>query len=95
VPALTREQPQITLISELGIGDRDLAFQCGKAGFFVGIVGARDLFIEQFIDLGVDAADKEARHACDPRNLAAFGGKRFEGGQIGLDDLFVELLGKQ
>jgi hypothetical protein len=37
---------QIALISELGIGDRDLAFEGAEPGFFVGIVGARDMFVE-------------------------------------------------
>jgi hypothetical protein len=65
VPALPREQPQITLVSKLGIGDCDLAFERGEAGFFIGIVGACDLFIEEFVDFGIDAADKKARHARD------------------------------
>src|SRR5262249_8290335 len=95
VPAFAGEQPQITLIGELGIGDRDLAFERGEASLFVRIVGACDLFIKLLVDLGINAADKEARDARDPRNLSALGGQLFKCGLIGLDPLFVGLVGKK
>ncbi len=95
VPARPGKQAQIALIGELGIGDGDLALERFEPFLFVRVIGARDLFVEQFVDRGVDAADKEARYAGDARRIAAFGGERLEAGQIGLDDLLIGLLREQ
>ena len=95
LPARAVEQPLVALIGELGVGDGDLALERLEARFLVRIVGLRDLLVEQFVDRGVDAADEEARHAGDLRNVAALGGQRLEAGQIGFDHLLVDRLREQ
>ena len=95
LPARAGEQPLVALIGELGVGDGDLALERVEAGFLVRIVGLRDLFVEQFVDRGIDAADEKARHAGDLRNVAALGGQRLKAGQIGFDHLLVDGLREQ
>jgi hypothetical protein len=46
VPARAGEQTQIALISELGVGDGDLALETCKSLFFIGVVRLGDLFVE-------------------------------------------------
>ena len=95
LPARAVEQPLVALIGELGIGDGDLALERIEARFLVRIVGLRDLFVEQLVDRGIDAADKETRHAGDLRNVATLGGQHLKAGQIGFDNLLVDGLREQ
>ena len=95
VPSRSGEEVQVALIGKFRIGDGDLALQRAQPGLFIGIVGAGDLVVEQTVHRGVDAADKETRHACDPRHVAALRRKRLETRNIGLDDPFVGGLREQ
>ena len=82
IPTRTRERFEEQLIGEFALRDRSLAAQreC--------LVGTDR--IEALVDLGVDAADEEARHAGDLREVGVgVHGQPFEPAEIGLDHLRV------
>ncbi len=82
-------------ISELGVGDRDLALQRGEPRFLIGVVSCGDLVVELLVNSGIDAADKEARHAGDARGIAALRNKGLETGEISFQHLGIDLLREQ
>ena len=89
LPAVARDQLEIILISELGVGDRDLPAQRGeRLGFGISRLQPR---VDRLVDPGVDAADEEARHRGDARDVLAFGDAVLEAGDESLGDRLVHV----
>ena len=63
LPAGPIEELFESLIRQLRVGDRGLAVQALERLLLPGIGGGVDLFRQLLVDLGVDAADEEARDA--------------------------------
>ena len=96
LPTRTGEDLFVDLIGGLGIGDGDLAAQGCQRRQLAALVlaGGFELGVDQRIDLGIDAADEEARHAGHARKIG-IGRHLFEALDIGLGNLPVDVAGKQ
>ena len=81
LPPRRRDHLEVSLVGDLGVGDRDLAPQRGER---VGRrVAGLDPGVDGVVDLGVDAADEEAGDAGDQRDVAAAGVQSFQAREVG------------
>src|SRR5207302_236995 len=71
VPARAAEQLLPPLVRHLRVGDRGLAVQPLQGALLRGVAGGVDLLGQLLVDLGVDAADEEARDAGDLAQVTA------------------------
>ena len=95
LPALIAEDSLIHLISELGVGDRDLALQAFEARFFGGVGRRGDLLVEGLVDHRINAADEKAGDARHFVRVAAFGDVVLQARDVRLGDLAIDLLREQ
>jgi hypothetical protein len=65
------------LIGKLRIGDRDLAAKFAQRTAFLRILGLGEAFLNQLVDLNVDAADEETGDACNPARISALRNEMF------------------
>ena len=95
LPTRPRKQTLVLLVGELGVGNRDLAFQ-GSQAFLLGrVVGFRNSVVELLVGHRIDAADEEACNACDVRRIAALGEVFFQARKIGFSNLQIDILREQ
>src|SRR5204863_4789378 len=90
-PARTGKLPFVALIGELGVGDCDFAAKLSKYLPLTGrkLIGSR---VDELVDSGIDATDKETGNAGDLTRVTAPGNHAFEPGQVGFDNFAVDLL---
>ncbi len=88
LPTWTGKQGIVAVIGKFCVGDCRFAAQ--PAGcLFVGEL------VQLLVDRAVDPADEEARDAFDPRDITAGALQVLKPGDIGFDDLLVDIDGKK
>ena len=94
VPARTVEELLEVLVRHLGVGDRGLAVQALELALLGGVRDGLDLVGQHLVDLGVDPADEEARHARDLAEVPSLLLQLLEPGEVRLDDLVIAVDGE-
>src|SRR5207245_5789738 len=89
VPPRAAERLPEPLIRDLRVGDGSLSIQAFERALLAGVCAELDLLGQEFVDLGVYAADEKAGHACDLAQIAASLAKLLQAGQVGLHHLAV------
>ena len=95
LPTGAGEQPLVALVGEFCVRYRDLAAQSGQCDPALRLCCFAEACLDQPVYCHVDTAYKEAGDACDPGGVAALRDPVFEAGQIGFDDLFIDMLREQ
>ena len=95
LPARAGESAQIVAVRQLRVGDRHFAAEAGERRARSRILGLLEPLGDRLVDGRIDPADEEAGDAGHAVERPARGGERFEAAQIGLDHLFIDVLGEQ
>ena len=94
VPARSGEELLVVLVGQLRVGDGGLAEELVQSALLLRILRLVDLLGKDLVDLRVDAADEEARHAGHLAEVATLLVQLLQPGQVSLDHLGVALDGK-